>query len=204
MPIIAFTGYKQSGKDTAANYLVREHSYKKIAFADPIREICEKLNPIVGDMVLDYHLGSYGVQANIYQVRYNVAVDYFGYDKAKNRYPEMRRILQKIGTEVGREMFDENIWVDWALSRMKRGDNIAVSDLRFKNEEEAIRSMGGWIIRLVREDLDSDHPSETEIQNIDADWTIINEYAKSTLYSKIDDFLRELENDTILDFLREQ
>jgi hypothetical protein len=36
--IVALCGYKHSGKDTAADVLVEEYGFQKLAFADPLRE----------------------------------------------------------------------------------------------------------------------------------------------------------------------
>lgn len=37
MKIIAISGWKKSGKDTAAEHLINKHGYRRIAFADPLK-----------------------------------------------------------------------------------------------------------------------------------------------------------------------
>ena len=39
--IIAVIGKKRSGKDTLANYLVKNYNFKKYGFGDPVKEICK-------------------------------------------------------------------------------------------------------------------------------------------------------------------
>ena len=46
--IIGLAGYAQSGKDTVAKFLVENHGFERVAFADPIRDLLYELNPIVG------------------------------------------------------------------------------------------------------------------------------------------------------------
>jgi 50S ribosomal subunit-associated GTPase HflX len=45
--IIGLSGYAQVGKDTVANILVQHHGYKRVAFADKIRECLFALDPII-------------------------------------------------------------------------------------------------------------------------------------------------------------
>ena len=47
MVVIGLSGYASSGKDTVAQFLIEEHGFEKIAFADPIRNMLLAMNPIV-------------------------------------------------------------------------------------------------------------------------------------------------------------
>ena len=46
------------------------------------------------------------------RVTYREAIEERGYTEAKAEFPEVRRLLQVFGTEVGRDLFGENVWVD--------------------------------------------------------------------------------------------
>jgi hypothetical protein len=62
-----------------------------------------------------------------------------------------RWVLQYIGTDVLRKNFSDDIWIaslEYKLSRAT--DDIVISDVRFKNEVEAIKRAGGTVIRVVR------------------------------------------------------
>jgi hypothetical protein len=64
-----------------------------------------------------------------------------------------RYMLQTLGTEWGREMINQNIWVILAMERAKAlaGSGYAViTDVRFDNEAEAIEASGGFIVEVVR------------------------------------------------------
>ena len=39
MKIVALSGWKGSGKDTLANYLVDRYGFKRLAFADPLKDM---------------------------------------------------------------------------------------------------------------------------------------------------------------------
>jgi len=82
--IIGLSGRAGSGKDEVAKVLVDLYGYKRIAFADAIRDALYELNPLVSD-----------------RIRVADLVDEYGWDFAKKNF-EVRRLLQVFGTEVGR------------------------------------------------------------------------------------------------------
>ena len=43
MKIILLTGWSEAGKDTVADILVKQHEFKKYAFADPLKDLCATL-----------------------------------------------------------------------------------------------------------------------------------------------------------------
>jgi hypothetical protein len=40
MKVLAISGFKRSGKDTVADYLVKNKNFKRVAFADPLKDLC--------------------------------------------------------------------------------------------------------------------------------------------------------------------
>ena len=131
--IIGLSGYAQSGKDTVAELLCLNYKYHRRAFADPMRDAIYTLNPIV------FNLNN----------RVADLVDEHGWDVAKAN-PEVRRLLQVFGTDVGRKMFNENFWVDIALAGLNSEHRVVISDVRFPNEAEAIKNLGGQVWRINR------------------------------------------------------
>lgn len=68
-------------------------------------------------------------------------------------------MMQTLGTEWGRELVDENLWVtvarkqiEWLASRPAddRPDVVVISDVRFENEAEMIRELGGMVVHARR------------------------------------------------------
>ncbi|HYE74257.1 MAG TPA: hypothetical protein VEF04_13045 [Blastocatellia bacterium] len=136
MQIIALTGYAQSGKDTVASIL-GDYSFQRIAFADPMRIALYALNPIV-------YADEFGVH------RLKTIINNLGWDSAKVRYLEIRELLQRFGTEVGREQFGSNFWIDLAMKEAAKHSRVVFSDCRFENETRAVIDAGGKVFRVVR------------------------------------------------------
>jgi len=106
-----------------------------------------------------------------------------------HKYPELspRVMLQYFGTEWGRDR-EHGIWVkclfrnatkvlkghgyrrDVGVGGLSYGSGVIVSDIRFKDELEAFKDVGGKLIRIHRKETDEDaakigiscHPSEQE------------------------------------------
>ena len=148
--IIGLSGYARSGKNTVADILGEQ--YRQVSFAEPMREILLIQNPIIG---LDT-----GMEVTVVE-----AVGRLGWDGAKSTYPEVRRHLQVLGTEVGREMFGQDFWVHMAIKGIKPTDNVVFTDVRFMNEVIAIKNMGGEVWRINREGVEAvnAHVSETSL-----------------------------------------
>ena len=130
--IIGLSGYAQSGKDTVAELLCLNYGFKRISFALPMRDAIYTLNPWVGS-----------------NSRVSDLVDEYGWDVAKAN-PEVRRLLQVFGTEVGRELFGERFWIDQAFKRAEEHRRVVFSDVRFPNEAKAILQRSGDVWRINR------------------------------------------------------
>jgi hypothetical protein len=142
--VIGMHGYARSGKDTVAQFLA-PFGYQRLAFADRLRECMYALDPIVG-------ADSRGRPWRLQEI-----VDEVGWDEAKGVTlgkvdgPEIRRLLQVFGTEVGRELLSDTIWVDVVLKQIEEGlkDNpsarFVITDVRFPNEEMGLRTGLGFL-----------------------------------------------------------
>ena len=83
-----------------------------------------------------------------------------------------RRILQLLGTEAGRQVIHNNLWVNALFADYDTSSNYdskwIITDVRFENECQAIKDRGGIIIRINRDsDVVDDHTSETALDNYD-------------------------------------
>lgn len=182
MEIIALSGYARSGKDEAAKILVEEFGFTRVAFADKLRDFLYALNPIVD-------VDAARMRKTLYYVQ--DVVDSFGWDGYKETPygPEIRRLLQRLGTEAGRQTLWDTIWIDVALTGHPEDAKLVVSDARFFNEFDAVRERGGEIWRIERNGVGpaNDHPSETEAVNYPYFATYIHndgtleEYRKSVI-----------------------
>src|SRR6478752_6098049 len=126
MNIIGLSGYARSGKDEAANVLVNEFGFTRVAFADKLREVLYALNPIVGfeGEPLEIGIDPIGVQQVIDRHGWG------GYKETEHGV-EIRRLLQRLGTEAGRQTLWDTIWIDAALTGFDEDAKIVVTDARF-------------------------------------------------------------------------
>jgi hypothetical protein len=103
-----------------------------------------------------------------------------------------REILQRAGTEAMRNTFSQDIWIKTLQKRLLLEPNkmYAISDVRYINEAEAIKSWGGKVIRIDRElpkTEFSNHISETELDNWNGwDDVLDNNSTFENLYDQID------------------
>ena len=157
--IIGLSGYARSGKDTMASTLCLNYGYRRVSFADPMREAILTLNPKIDSIT---HVSDY--------------VQDYGWDMAKQN-PEIRRLLQVFGTEIGRKMFGENVWIDMAFKDIKPDENVVIADVRFPNEADAIKQRGGKVIRVNRHNHSAvnRHKSEIAMDNYMFDHAIYND-----------------------------
>lgn len=183
--LIAISGYATSGKDTIADRLCDVHGYRRLAFADLLRKCLEALNPIL-DMEMEWDV--------LVPVRYNDALERYGYHASKEMYPEFRESLQRMGTDVGRKLLDDNIWVDATMASLEPGVDYVLTDARFPNETEAVIQKGGKVLRVERTNVGpaNDHPSEISLDDWDFDEIIDNCGTIEDLNDKVDRFIKSL------------
>jgi len=207
--IIGISGQAGSGKDTAADILVKRHRFCKIALADPMKRAAAEW---------------FGWDKEIL----------WGPSEKRSqedsRAPGLnaRKVLQLLGTQVGRECY-KNVWVDYAMDVAKqllsdpylmytpdegvvdvieqtsmgewRRDDapkhsykgVVLSDCRFCNEYEAIRKVGGKLLRIKRlgsglDGVAATHASEAEQQSVsdsEFDYVIDNNGSIEELQAKL-------------------
>lgn len=182
--LIGLTGKKRHGKNTAADAL-RPWGYEVWGFADELKQAALDLDPIIGGAV-------YRGVTQFYVL--SDVVDEIGWEEAKAR-PEVRRILQKLGTDVVRAR-SESFWVQalerrWFAAGQPR---VAIADLRFDNEAQWVRAHGGFVIEIVRPDLPDDgdtHASEAGVSEEFLDCRITNRGVEQ-LHKDVRDAVRTL------------
>lgn len=76
-----------------------------------------------------------------------------------------RDLLNEVGTNIGRNQFHQNIWVDIIRKSILSGDITIIDDVRFENEAEFIKNHGGFLIRINRDVNEINYESETSLDN---------------------------------------
>lgn len=176
---IGLHGFAGAGKDTVAKIL-EKYGYTRVAFGDKLREALYVLNPLVEE-------GYGGVE---YRVQY--LVDKYGWDSVKRNSPEVRRLLQVLGTEVGREMIDQNVWVNSVFKALEEDKKYVFTDVRFVNEHQAIDSRLGLLVKIDRPGVGpvNDHKSDKGLPDQWFDASIVNDGTIEDLNTKVREILR--------------
>ena len=199
--IIGIVGNIGEGKDTIADYLVSQHNFKRESFAGTLKDA---VAAVFGwDRTL--------LEGQTAESRsWRETVDQWWADRLSIPNLTPRYVLQQWGTEVCRRSFHDDIWVASLENKLRTiSTNVVISDCRFPNEFEAIKNVGGLIIRVTRGDDPEWHPfvkdalagnissisiltnhfnvheSEWAWYGLEVDYTIENNDTIEELYSKV-------------------
>lgn len=183
--LIALTGFKRSGKDTAGDFLIQKHNYIKYSFAGALKNACSEI------FMFDYEQTE-GSKKEDFDVRWNI---------------NPRKVFQRFGTEIFRDSLEQffpemkhlknNFWIYrfkiWYQEQVKKNPNIriVVTDVRFQNEADIIKELGGIIIKVSRKNLKNtdNHSSEANIIKIKADFIIQNNSTIKNYYENLKSIL---------------
>lgn len=141
MQLIGITGKMGTGKSSAAE-VFEKYGYARKSFATPLKHL---------------------------------ARTYFFWDEKKDE--RGRQLLQTLGTEAGRT-YDKDLWVKHmaksieASMKVMQNNNqdckIVTDDIRFDNEAQLIRDLGGIVIHLASEGYNmgelNNHESEKGVE----------------------------------------
>jgi len=110
---------------------------------------------------------------------------YLGWDGRKD--DKGRRLLCDIGMAM--RAYHPTYWIDHARVAI-RGRACVFTDVRFQNEADFIRGLGGIIVRVVREGLAAgEHESETGQLAIRSDQSILNDGTIEGLHEQLLDIV---------------
>lgn len=168
--IVGLTGRKGCGKSSVAKIFRDRLGYEILSFASPIKDMLRVLG--LGDAEL------------FDPVIKEIPLDEYG--------KSPRELMQILGTEFGRELICQNIWVTALEKRIDRNLNYVIDDVRFPNEAAMIHANGGKVVRVVRPDSDDQaaldaHVSETGLDSEQIDYELSN----------VSSSVLELENEAI-------
>lgn len=178
--VIGLGGPYQSGKDTVADYLVAQHGFVKLGMSDVLNDFVAAIDPIL------YFSDGYGGGR---YVRYAEYVKYVGYVAAKEN-SEVRRLLQTTGTEAGRKILGEDVWVNGARRRIEQArltSSVVMTGIRFPNEVDMIRELLGSSWWVSRPGFAGDsHASERSVTSDDFDYLLSNDTTIAKLHEHTD------------------
>ena len=172
MKLIGITGKARSGKDAIAKFAWSQYGFTRIAFADAVKLSAQAKFGLTAAQTWDDELKE-------------VVIPHW------NMTP--RQMFQMEGTEAGRNVFGGDLWIKrfmLSYNLLKHTDDIIVPDVRFDNEAEALRSLGGIIIEVRRGQAGlsgsaGTHVSESGL-SLPADYVIDNNGTLEELHEKFE------------------
>lgn len=168
--LIGITGKAGAGKDTVADYLKAVANFKAVAFATPIRSALKAI---------------FGFEDALFMHPYKeVVLEEYG--------KSPRQMMQTLGTDWARNLVNRDLWLILAGKKAadyhRLGYNVAITDLRFENEAEYIRKIGGVVWHVDRQSAGTPHAhaSEAGVAYVDGDVRIDNNSTIARLYEQVD------------------
>lgn len=210
--LLGISGKAATGKDTSADFLVKNYNFVKISFADPLKRVCRDIFDFS-----DTQLWGPSPYRNEPDSRYL---------REDGSFLTPRLALQVLGTEFGRHCYP-NIWIEYALrlaniiltnpSKWSYSkelgifeqknehpiQGVVIPDLRFKNEVDALKEHGATLFRITRPGAGlsgaaGQHSSEKEQESIPDevfDAIIHNDGTITDLHSKLDKIFNNLKKE---------
>ena len=227
--IIGIAGNMNCGKSTVAD-IFKGEGYQEIAFADNLKEMAMsifglsydqvytqagkmklfkkkflKLIPYTSPMRLNVvHIVKiirWITTNNEMVVTTEMRNELMGMEGTTFDSP--RRLLQWLGTEMGRDVIDEqfNILVAFNKIQSNSWKNVLISDCRFANEREYVKGKGGKIILIKRssEKVATTHLSENDMGSDDEyDYIIQNDGTLQQLKNHSLSICHDIENHDLI------
>lgn len=204
MNIIAITGKKGVGKNFICD-IIKEAIEQKLegdrieiaAFADPMKEFI--VNILGVDRKLIY--GNDKDKQTPTQYQWENMPHWLQEKFGVNGGPiTIRQSMQIFGTELNREIWDQDIWVKAMLRRIEQAKTktpqewtnwFLICDMRYQNEINAIKNIGGKVWKIIgpqrgdEKSLTDSHSSEKVMDStVNFDYTIANDYSDDRLSLK--------------------
>lgn len=134
--IISLTGLPGSGKDTIARLLIDRGGWGKVSFAAPLKRGLAIMLNIPMEHIDDPQL------KNSPNYKFGKSIRY---------------MLQTLGTEWGRSLIDDEIWIRLAQEaideQFELGNNVVITDMRFENEAQYLTTLPNThLIEIIRRD----------------------------------------------------
>lgn len=193
---IALSGKKQVGKDLSGQIIARllTEQGKRVAFtafAEALKEMCIAVLGLQRNLV-------YGTDTDKntpthikwdtmpLRVRWKYRLKWY---KLRTGFMTVREVLQIMGTDIFREMFENDVWANSPFRRnWSEYDVVIITDCRFPNEKAVTEARGGTVIRIDRETgLKDTHASETSLDNASFEYR----FANNGSLAELEEFLKQ-------------
>lgn len=179
MKIIGLTGKAGVGKDTVADYLVKNHGFRKYSLAGPLKEMLKVI----------------GVECDNRETK-ELPHPVFG--------KSPRQLAQTLGTEWMRNCVAADGWLRLAdqfvkgtrelnnLEEVSIARGIVFSDVRFENEAEFVRNRGTLVHVIRSTEAVAAHSSEAGVVFKDCDRCLLNDKTTEVTFRRLEDIMEGL------------
>jgi len=201
--IIAFGHQKHVGKDTACEFLVNVHNFKRVSFADPLKNITGALTGLdtsnfndqsLKELPLPQYPVAIADEASVRMLapfKTSLVVDNEQY------FWTPRALLQYIGSAM--RTISPDYWVNTAINEIskQKGRLFCISDLRYKNEAEALKRAFPddkvVMVKISRPGLaESTQQSEIDLKGYAFDYELVNNTTKEEFETAIDQLVQDI------------
>ena len=141
--LIGVVGFMGSGKSTVGDFLINNHGFVQDGFAKALKDAAAGMFGWDREML----------EGATPEARFKREQrDRFWSEKLDTPDFTPRYALQILGTESGRKVFGDSIWVAGVEKRWLDAEkpDTVITDCRFPNEIELIRDLGGCVVRVTR------------------------------------------------------
>lgn len=207
--IIGLYGKKGVGKDTAAEFFL-DNDWAHVKFARPLKDIVSRSfgipiryleqaeykdkefpelfypsNSVLGLLIDQLGKGRYALHKKVKREAIKEVIN--------RGFKTPREILQAVGTDVARNICSETYWIDLAEEVLKswiaRKENVIISDVRFQNEADLIKKLGGEVIEITRKTEKDEDNHISENTTLDISKKVCNNTSIEELNEKLKELL---------------
>jgi hypothetical protein len=169
--IIGISGRARAGKDTVAEIFIKKFGFKRVSFADSLKEICSEAFGIELDTFHNNDKKDVAfenpLQVNIDHMQSLVMllkgagcapsqaqIDSLIDEGLSMQFVSPRDLLQRVGTNLCRNHFGDSVWISIFKHKIQNTQgHTVVADVRFVNERQAIRDLEGVNFLVSRDSL---------------------------------------------------
>lgn len=207
MKIIAFGHRKHVGKDTAAKILIK-NGWVKISISDPLKHCVSSLYNIPLNYFNDFELKDEILP--YWDKTPRELLIWFGTNIIRNEDPDHwikcmhLRILEYMDYSGSIDIYDairNSIKLDNGIIPETKyaPEGIVITDLRFPNEMEYIKKIGGITVKIERDDIDiSNDIADDALETYEFDININNNSTFNELWQQVELIVNECKEITEL------
>jgi hypothetical protein len=175
MRVVGICGFSGSGKDTMANYLIKNYGFKKLSFASVLKDAVSSIFGWDRTMLE-------GLTPEHRKWRCTVDTWWSKELDISNFTPIFA--LQNIGTEIMRNHMHNDIWVLSIKRHLSKhvgtNDKFVITDCRFNNEIMMLKEFDAQLFHIernlptwvseIKHTLNFSHPKFIELHGSDKEW----------------------------------